>query len=304
MRLNISQVKDWQHNPVLWFYRYQLKRSPRFAANALAVGSAMHRAFDYSFKGVTMAEAVAMVTEEVQQDYRRLLQENYPGAAEKLLTGWQEIAELLIHWSDRFDVQTVASELTLEATLPNGDILYGRLDRLGVYASQLWHVQNRSLAASTNLPLYLQTSEMDLHENAYAWLVEQNRQLLPEGVRDLPYGGTIYNIVRKLKLVGKNGKELHKPDECFVQEMVAIQPGLVEKVLHTVCEVANEIRPFAEGALMKRICPATCARGQFGNSRCPYYGVCVGLDDIHDDALFMDAVDPYQEAANESEAAS
>lgn len=301
MRLNVSAAKAWQHNPTRWYYEFQIKRVARFAPTPLSLGSFLHRAFDYHFKGVSMAEAVQSVTLEVQQEYSRLVRLNYPMPAQKLLDGWNELAELLPHWQDRFEVRTIASELALEAPLPNGDTGYGRLDRLVVYADKLWHWQNRSLSGSTNLHLYLGTAEMDWHENFYAFLVSACRSQLPSEVRDLPYGGTGYNIIRKLKLIGAKGKQLHEPAECFVQELVAIQPGLVERIVHTLCDIADEMRPYIAGRLMLRSCPATCARGPFGNSRCPYYGVCTGLDDIHDDNLFMDAADPYSEVADESQ---
>lgn len=300
MRLNISQAKTYRENPVKWYYRYVLGRESRAAASAaLSVGTAFHTFMEFYPEGMEAA------TLQISAEYARLVRENHADAAADLRKEWDQLAAILPHWSDRFDFQTLSVETELEATLPSGKhTLYGRPDRIAVWSGRLWHIQNRSLAGSKPIATYLKAAILDPHELGYAWLIGQE---YPKGSWNgiefgHSYGGTLFNIVRKLQLVGKNGKQLHSPDECFVQEFIPISPGLVEQNLRGLEQIADEMEAIIEGTRPRPyLCSDACRLGSYGNSLCSYFPVCAQQADIHDDRLYRDAVDPYALRAEEAE---
>lgn len=287
MRLNISQAKTFADNRVRWYYQYVLKRVPKAPAGvALAVGTATHLFFEYlEREGAThaLARASAFISEEQQ----RLARENQAQAAIKLLEEWAVLEAILPHWTDRFEFQTISLEEEIEKPLPSGKhTLYGRPDRLAMYGGHRWHVQNRTLAATKPIAIYLKAAVLDPHELGYSYLADTY--------------GTLFNIIRKLTLTGKTGKMLHRPSECFVQEFVPISPGLVEQNLRGLEQIADEMQAIIDGTRPRPyLCSDSCRLGAYGNSLCPYFAVCAQQADIHDPALFQDAVDPYEARATE-----
>lgn len=300
MRLNVSAAKAFQESPRKWWYRYVLNRVPLLSAPALEAGTGMHHAFEQHFTGLPMSDACALAGEGVQQAINELMRLNAPKRADQLDKDWRILSALLPHWQDRFPFETISVEEELETQLGTGGQivqdrgggfvislphkLFGTPDRIAVWGDQYWHVQNRSLSASTPIAVYLETAVLDWHELAYAELISRN-------YTDKPYGGTLFNIVRKLALTGKNGP-LHKPEECFVQEFIPLGAGHRQRLLRTMIRIADEMDLYLNKVGMPPVlCPDTCTRGRYGNSTCPYFRVCAGYDDIHDDALFKDATD-------------
>ena len=122
-------------------------------------------------------------------------------------------AEPMCLWSDQyhFEIPVLESETSFIIPHPYDDSirLRGRPDRVGVMLGQVWHVQNRSLNAATNFSLYVDLARRHYHEHLYA---EHIAKKYPQW----PYGGTLFNLFRKLKFRSKQTKkELRQLNELL-----------------------------------------------------------------------------------------
>lgn len=294
MRFNISAAKALQRSEAAWYYQYHLGRVPKRQAPALAAGTFAHQFFELLHTGIPNDRALARAQVWLGEHRRGLLVEGFAEQVEKLDQESDILLELLPHWQDRFEFTTLQVEQELEAPLPSGShILYGTPDRVALWQDKLWHVQNRTLSSSTPMGPYLKAAQLDLHELGYAWLINNSSSCMCEEWSNYPYGGTLFNIVRKLKLTGAKGKPLHHPEECFIQEFLPVNPKLVRTALEELERLGNRmvkiLQEEPEPNFQGRICPAHCTLGKYGNSLCGYFPVCSGQTTIEDDTLYEDA---------------
>lgn len=292
MDVSVSSVKAYQQCPARWLMRFHLKRVPRRTPAALTVGKMFHSAMEYHLNGDTKAGALERVTNESLG----LLDAK---AAEE----WLSLGTAFGFWHDLHKI-----EATLEVEQPFSEHLsyypahvnnnlIGRPDRVVLLYGKVWHLQNRTLAASKNVGLYLDTARRNLHELAYAWALKKK---YPQ----YEYGGTIFNIIRKLKLVGKNGKVLHDPKELMVQELVPINAGQVETAIDDIRRVAGLMYEDVLQYHRTKQLPIQnrdMDSGMFGSAKDPYFEVLMGNASLDDDELFMPAEERYATQEGEIE---
>lgn len=281
MRVNVSAVKAFQKNPRRWLYEYALERIPRSEKRvALDLGTITHLAFARHFQGDSIERALAVADVHYNDLRDATLRRAQFDQAEDLSSEWKDLRELLAHWKSRYEFSTLQVEQTLELPIPNSHhVLYGTPDRVVHYQGAYYHAQNRTLSGTTPIAPYLRAASLNLHELAYAWLLRESGML--------PYGGTYFNIVRKLKLTGAKGKVLHSPEECFVQEFIPLDDATINAAIETIRLAADRMEAYA--AMPPRdVCTEACVLGRFGNSLCPYFGVCTGEESLEDDSLYMD----------------
>jgi len=282
-----------------------MDRVPRIGNVALEFGKLLHVIFEIHFRGHPMPEAIRrgramweILAEQCTSESERLAVRD---AVEVLDT----FREPLSYWQDRFPIErTLEVETPFLIHHPYAEEIQikGRPDRMAVCYGKLFHVQNRSLAGSKNIGLYSELATEDMHELLYAWAMTKKYP-------DIPYGGTIYNLLRKLRYrsaptkAHPEGKQQRALSELLVQQAIPIMPAAQERALHDVVWIAGEmertIKRAAEGILPAR--NRELDGGWFGNSRDPYWPVITGQATLADEALYKNRDDPYARSVMEGE---
>ena len=302
MVLNVSSVKLFQKCRLRWLYEFVYGRVPRKGSLPLEFGKLLHIVFEYHVRdGLAMGEAIDVAIADWQA---RMVSAEYLDrlAGEEACAELHSMREPLSLWTDQYPMTTLAVEEPFEYPHPTepGLSIKGRPDREVLCFGKLWHVQNRSLNAGKKILLYSELMKSDLHELTYAWA-------LPQKYPQYEYGGTIFNIVRKLKYRGKptkavpEGKILHTLDEIMGQIAV---PMLETQKAHALMDLAwigremdHVIQEAHEGRFPAR--NRDMDGGPFGNSKDPYWPVFMGEADLFDDTLFKSREDPYAPSALE-----
>jgi hypothetical protein len=213
--------------------------------------------------------------------------------------------EPLSLWKDRypFDKAVLEIESPFEFIHPREPqiMLRGRPDRVGIYAGRLYHVQNRSLAAGVNFPLYLELSKRSYHEHLYA-------EAIAKKYPDYPYGGTFFNLYRKLKYrkkatkaqetKGEPGEIVHQISELFWQHPMGIdlESQLHKNVMGSILDHAVAMIDTEAAYKTHGIIPPPNEKlngGPYGNTLDPYYRVLTGEIQLSDDTYFKNREDTY-----------
>jgi hypothetical protein len=210
------------------------------------------------------------------------------------LAKYEEVMGL---WKDKYPVgPSVEVEAAFEYPHPDDSsiLLVGRPDRVAPLWGRLMHWQNRGLNASLNFGTYMELAKRHLHEGLYAWAM---RKKYP----DVPYGGTGFNLMRKLTYRGKptkacpEGKILHGPDEIFFQDIIPFTEKRCEGILAEIKWYVDEMRRTRIEAQNGRI-PYPNEKqngGYFGNSIDPFFKVLEGEIDLEDNRYFKNREDMY-----------
>jgi hypothetical protein len=208
------------------------------------------------------------------------------------------LVEPLTLWKDAFPIQeTLEAELPFETSILEGLLKFqGRPDRVVVLHDKVFHFQHKTLGGSKSLATFLAIAPRNLHENLYAdWL---SKLYYPR-----PYGGTIYNVVRKLKYrsTSKSKEILHTPEEMFGQFPIPISKESMNEAVKHLTVVAHAMIETAESYASGYFVPSNrhFDSGYYGNSLDPYVAVMTGEASLDDERLFQDRKDPY--AKEESE---
>ena len=292
-RVNVSSVHDFIRCRRRWIYAWYLGRVPRVEAPALVFGKLLHLVFETHFDGVPMEEALARAKKFAKSHAK------IAGTREEE-TSWnlglkelEYYEPVLKHWTDTYPItRTLEVETSFQMSLPNGVELVGRPDRVVVIWDSMYHVQNRGLADKIPLALYTELGMRNLHELVYAWALKQK---YPE----IPYGGTVYNILRKVTLQDRKGKDKFVPpyNSVMGQKLVPMLTPRIEeavaKVVYYTDEMERTVALWESGKMVGD--NDLMDGGPYRNSRDPYFEVLLGARSINDDRYFKDRVNLYPE---------
>jgi len=295
--ISVSSVLDYMNCPLRWCYAWIDNRVPCRVPTALRVGTLVHAAFQDHFN--THEKIGQCLRKRLMEIDARWLDEH----EQKAVNEAHRLCEPLDLWEDRFPIsRTLEVEQPFEVLTPSGLMFIGRPDRVVVCNGQVYHFQHKTVGGSVDVGAYISTARHSMHELLYGW------QLAKKYEHTAPYGGTLYNIVRKLKYrsqaKGKEGQILHTPDEMFFQTPIAIDPALQREAITDLAHVAMMMKETERQYLIGSIRPLPNRnrdRGPFGNTIDPYLGVIIGEASLADDNLFMDREDPYATEADEDE---
>ncbi len=303
---NISSVQQFMQCRWRWVCAWLLNRVPVYEAPALTQGKLLHTIFeDHLLGNGTMQEAFTRRVDEA----RALAASMYPGQSgratiEKAIEGMLDLEEALVQWKDQYtwEIPVLEVEEPFEIAHPMDPAfrIKGRPDRVGVMNGQLWHVQNRGLAAATNFGVYMELATRHYHEHAYA-------VALSAKYPQYPYGGTLMNLVRKLKYrtnVGKKNEAVKTLDQMFYQHplVIDLNSRSHDHVMRSLLGHMQEMKWveeefFKDGSLPS---PNEKLNGGFsGNSIDPYFRVMCGTADLYDDMIFKNREDMYAPAPTE-----
>ena len=296
MKVNVSSVNDFMQCRFRWWAKWVMNRVPVATAPALDGGKLLHLIFEDAFKGQNIQSAARTRCGE----YRKLIGTAHPAsrigameAAEQI----EDLIEALPLWQDKFKITKVLEvEQAFEWPDPviPGLIWVGRPDRRVLASGRTWHVQNRGLAAGMNFGTYCRLRKRDYHEHLYA--EEAAFKYLK-----WPVGGSVFNLVRKLKYrtnVGKKNEKTKTAEEMFYQQAMAInlKSPLHKSVMQSLRGHVLEMNRVRHEWEAEGIVPSPNEKqngGYGGNSEDPYFKVLIGEITLNDPDYFKEREDLY-----------
>lgn len=295
-RVNVSSVQDFYRCRFRWWCKWVMNRVPVATSPALDAGKLLHVIFEDHFKGQDLVQAARSRCAE----YRGMIVVAHPAArhgAEEAVQQIEDLIEAFPLWTDGVKVDEVLEvEEPFEWEDPKlpGVLWIGRPDNVIRTGHQAWHRQNRGLAAGKNFATYARLAERHYHEHLYG-------EVLSVKYDDLDYGGTQFNLVRKLKFrtnVGKKNEKTKTAPEMFYQQFVSYSMkspthlSVMKSMRQHVVDMMavedrwNDIREIPG--------PNEDMNGGYsGNSEDPFFRLLIGEAKLSDDAIFKDREDPY-----------
>jgi hypothetical protein len=274
--VSVSSIQDYQSCRLRWCYKWVENRVPRTVPVALEVGKILHKAFEAAFtRGTNVGvELEGLLTPESDQWLR-------------------DAIEPLKLWKDQFPVTEVLEveqpfEFMTEAGIP----FRGRPDRVAVVFGKAFHIQNKSVGAAVDPGLYIRLAQRNMHELLYG-------RYLSQKYAKFTYGGSIYNIVRKLqyrtKAKGKDNAIINGPEKMFLQTIIGLDEVQAQQARADLAELSVEMDRCADRYLNGFPPPSTRKMdgGMFGSHMDPYTAVMLGEADLQDDALFGPREETY-----------
>lgn len=297
--VTITSVTDFLNDRRRWCYRWVENRVPRSTPSALRVGTAVHTAFERFYSAPETYSSPGYALEHLLPTSVEIAQTRDPEQA-KAYAMIQNLIEPLYHWRDRYPIQaTLETEQPFEFFLTSGAKFRGRPDRVVLVNGSVFDFQHKTLAAQANLDNYLVLAQRNLHELVYGWYLARK-------YREYPYGGSIYNVIRKLqyrtKARGKENAIMHTVGEMLSQHMIGINPALQEQAMEDLNYISIEMDRTIEAYLTGRPVPSNRSLDsyKYGKEIDLYTYVEMGEIDLADDQYFTDRIDTY-ETVEESE---
>jgi hypothetical protein len=281
-----------------------MNRVPRAGAPALDGGKLLHCIFeDYFQLGTPLLDAANAQVLRFRQAMSDMTESSELKTAEEAVTIVTDLAEALPLWKEAFKWdEMLECEKPFAIVLPQyaDDIEWlGRPDYMGLSGGRIWHRQNRGLASGMNFGTYIELAKRNRHEHLYAEYAMREYKHL--GLR---YGGTEWNLVRKLKFrtnVGKKNEKVKTAAEMFstLRSSINLRTGLHRSVMLSAVYHVREMERVRREWLDSNIVPAPNEKmngGYGGNSLDPFFLVLTGQAKLSDDTLFKDREDMYANA--------
>ncbi len=303
-RVNVSSVQSFAQCRFRWWCEYVMNRVPVATAPALDAGRLLHTIFEDHFNG----KDIVLAAQDRVRDFRRVLAVGPVAArpsAEKAAIVIEDLIEALPLWKDKFEFDEVLEvEQPFEWEDPEMDdvIWIGRPDRNVRKGKRIWHNQNRGLAASMNFGMYCRLAKRHYHEHLYAEAGQYKY-----ASRGLIWGGTVFNLLRKLKFrtnVGKKNEAVKTANEMFYQQAVAynlkspLHAAVMMAMRQQVREMLRVIQRWEDHGEIPA--PNEKMNGGFsGSMEDPYFKVLIGETKLSDNKVFKDRENPYAEASQE-----
>ena len=193
----------------------------------------------------------------------------------------------------------IRDRLLTRGFVPNA--VEGALERLRRVSllddGHIYHVQNRGLASNMNFAQYIRLARRHYHEHLYA-------EHLARKYADLgPYGGTLFNLIRKLKFrtnVGKKNEKTKTAGEMFWQFPMSIDLDSQQHrdVMASLFEHVDEMQwlerkaKFSKGLWL----PAANEKmngGYNGTTEDAFFKVLMREISLDDNEYFKDREDTY-----------
>lgn len=293
--ISVSSIEDYQNDRLRWCYKWVENRVPRRVPSALVVGKLMHAAFEAHFKNPSITVAQALTS--LLPPAGAILDEKEQKEVEQA----RGLIEPLSFWQDAYPVEhTFEVEEPFEYWLTSGAKFRGRPDRVVVVYNKVFHMQHKSAGPGTKIDTFVLLATQKMHELLYGrYLAKKYKKS-----HGLEYGGSIYNIVRKLKYRSKTvtkaeplGKILHTPNEMLFQQVIPIDPHSQAQAYDEANELSVLMDRTMEMYLADKMVPRNrqLDGGKYGNSIDPYTLVAIGEISLADDTYFMDRENTYDE---------
>jgi PD-(D/E)XK nuclease superfamily len=292
--VNVSSIQDFEQCRYRWTCKWVLNRVPRHEGPALEGGKLIHRIFeDHAVNDTPLDEsarrAAVLYSAAIGQ-----YDEPERTTREKALKIITDLSGAWPLWRDVYpmDVAVLECEEPFEITFPAmpGVVFRGRPDRVCIMEGRVWHVQNRGLAAAMNFGTYARLALRHKHEHLYA------EHLSRKYAMDGSYGGTLFNLVRKLKFETKKGKKTAA--EMFRQQPVSYELGSLNHrvVMEDMFDHVDEMRRIEDRVRSGGRLPAPNDKmngGFNGSSEDPFFKLMIGEITLDNDEFFKDREEMY-----------
>lgn len=288
-RITVSELLTHQDCPTKWRNQYVERRVGRRGERALRLGTVFHELLAEALRAwqLGMLEKDSTVWEE--QMGRRVVEGLDDEQIAQLGTGLIRDARNLGFYAWRFFQEplpfkeVIAVEEAMEVPLTHDLTLVGRVDAIvRDEEKRIWHLQWKSLGATTNPAYFVRRIKRSLHEAAYSALI---REAFPKD----DYMGTRLQVFRKLpRQTRVNGHlEPRNPLEALVGEDLCINSALTTRAFEDILGLAERMEgekvPGAWVEQREKAC-----FGSFGNSPCAFLDVCDGFTTLADPHLYED----------------
>ena len=263
MEISISEIKDHNLCPMYHWNRWkEERRAVEEQSEAVTLGTYAHTHLADMMKGRTL----------------RL-------GAEKLTAAERAVDTALVAWSTQYfhvdsallpwdEVLLVEEPLHLQLT---DDItLVGIPDAIVKSQGTLWHVQHKTIAQTIPVGVFTQGVAVSLHECGYAALIKNHYP-------NVPYGGTMLNIVRRMseKRISDN------PLQSLHLEFIPMSDARIADGIADITLKARQILSEYQGERVEK--RRESCTGLYRNKLCGYYDSCWRGVSIHNDILYEDA---------------
>ena len=306
--ISVSSINAFQADRLRWAYAWLENRVPRRTPQALTVGKIVHKAFEKAFtEGIGVGEALAGILPPVS-----------PLGEEDSYQELKTLIEPLNFWKDDFPIEaTLEVEMPFEFDTWTGIPFRGRPDRVAVVFGKAIHIQNKTVGASIKLDNYISVARRNMHELLYGWYLRGKYKEM-----GLEYGGTLYNVIRKLKyrsmariskkrlvelglpedidqaspLLMPHREILNTPEEMFLQTIIGMDDRQIESAREDLTILSVEMERTADAYLSGRHIPSTrgADSGYYGSSIDAYTPVFLNEVSLDDDAYFQDREETYE----------
>lgn len=294
-----SSISSYQRDNLRWCFEYVSDRVPVEVPQPLRTGIVLHKAFEDMLNSngqLTLPDALLLRLSNLSRDYM---------TDEKEIKSFDELTRMvepLAFWKDEFPIErTLAVEEPFTMHLGQHIELQGTPDRVVLVGGKVYHFQHKSIDKSKNLGLFITLAMRSMHELLYGIHLADKYSDVGD------YGGTIYNIIRKLMYRAKPrtkaekktgiGRIMNKPSAMFLQTVIGIDPGAQKQAVKDAINIAyqqfrtsNVYRESGWEAI-----PSTRAMdgGVYANSMDPYTRVMIGEISLDDDRYFKNREERY-----------
>lgn len=292
LNISVSSIQDFQRCPLRWCFKYLENRVPRYEPTAFTVGKLVHTACEeYFTDGPNPPESPGHALEEKVNTATALLLDERENQALKEVS---ELIEPLKKWTDFYPIEeTLEVEVSHSVPLWHDTIAFRiKPDRVVRIKDHIYHMQHKTIAAQRDVGTFVEVASHSLHELTYAWVLQS---IYPQ----YTYGGSIYNLVRKLKYKSAAkatpGKILHQPHEFFSQWIVATDPDHIKLAVSDIHTLAKQMQNVADAYWGGDLPPANRREDEdfFSKRTDPYFDVLMGRATLSDDTRFMDREDHH-----------
>lgn len=276
MRINVSHGKEFLECPKRAYYLNVKRRRSRRQPLALEIGKLWHHCMELYLKGLPKPEVLASAELLITSD--------------KVRTAWSALIPAFLAWEKPDDWEIIhvekKFELPLIDTFTSAKVIYRHtlqltVDTIVKWNDLAWHLQHKTLAPSIKPDKYAVYIQRDWHECLYTGV----------GGLNLPWGGTILNGVRKLsaKTIAEN------PSQALFKLFIPRPGWQIARAYGDFARLTTLIEKHynneaGEEAIFEN---RSACGGHFGNSLCPFIGVCNDEKFLDDDTLFEDNPDRY-----------
>ena len=278
--ISVSEIKLFISNQLAWYYTYVKKRIPIRFELALEVGQFWHTLMEAFYTQGRSKQAASVAAMEWLSKHPAS-DDHHPKSREFIAECTTLLHLFESNWTDPCpEAETLSVETPIAMALGEYTLI-GKPDRVIKYVDKWWHMQHRSLSGRTNLDLYFETAQNDLHELVYSWLCQHHF-----GISFEQWGGTLFNVIRK------PSTKSYDAESMIVRAFIPITKPNIYRALGEIEQVLKDMEDIRSGIRVP-IQNRELDRGRFGNSRSPYFPVTMGTASLDDPLLFTDTIDRY-----------
>lgn len=301
-KVNVSSINDFMSCPFRWWAKWVMNYVPKNESPALGFGKVLHTILEKHGTGeATMIQAVADADQYLHYTAAETTDSFERDITLKCIEQLDDLSPALIQWSDQYQFEIPCLEVEIpfewpDPLFPDQIIYMGRPDRVGVMQNQIWHIQHKGLARSTNFATFIELAKRSYHEHLYAEALSAKYINPVKSDNNWRYGGTLFDLIRKLKYIVRG--QPRPLSEMFWQHPMPInlESSLHKHVMECIRRYALEMQNVEYHYRNYNVIPLPNERmngGYYGNKPDEFFKVLVGEIELGDPRYFKQREDMY-----------